>query len=127
MGADYVATNADELDRPEGWNAVIDATGAIPAIEDAIRRAAGGGTVLLFGVASDTAEARFSPFRVYNQEVRIIGSMAIRHSFERALILMARGAIDGDRLLTHRFKLDQYGEALETFRRGDGLKLTIAP
>jgi 2-desacetyl-2-hydroxyethyl bacteriochlorophyllide A dehydrogenase len=127
LGADFVATNADEFDRPEGWNAVIDATGAIPAIEDAIRRAAGGGTVLLFGVAPRDAEARFSPFRIYNEEVRVIGSMAIRQSFERALILMARGAIDGDRLLTHRFGLEQYGEALETFRRGDGLKLTIAP
>jgi 2-desacetyl-2-hydroxyethyl bacteriochlorophyllide A dehydrogenase len=126
-GADFVARSPDELDRPQGWEAVIDATGAVPAIEDAIRRASHGGTVLLFGVASDDAEARFSPFAVYNKELRIIGSMAIRHSFERALLLMSRGVIDGDLLMTHRFGLEQYSEALETFRRGDGLKLTVVP
>ncbi len=126
-GADQVATNADELDRPQGWEAVIDATGAVAAIEDAISRASHGGTVLLFGVAPDNVQARFSPFQVYNKELRIIGSMAIRHSFERALLLMARGVIDGDLLLTHRFKLDAYDEALETFRRGGGLKLTVVP
>ena len=126
-GADHVATSADELGRPEGWEAVIDATGAVAAIEDAIVRASHGGTVLLFGVAPHDVQARFSPFRVYNKELRIIGSMAIRHSFERALLLMARGVIDGDLLLTHRFKLDAYDEALETFRRGNGLKLTVEP
>ena len=50
-GADHVAASADELGRPEGWEAVIDATGAVAAIEDAIVRASHGGTVLLFGVA----------------------------------------------------------------------------
>ena len=126
-GADFVAGSADELDRPGGWDVVIDATGVVAAIEDAIRRAARGGTVLLFGVAPHEAQARFSPFRVYNAELRIIGSMAIRHSFERALHLMGRGVIDGDLLQTHRFALDEYGDALETFRRGDGLKLTVVP
>jgi len=126
-GADFVASRPDEFDRPEGWDAVIDATGAVAAIEDAIRRAARGATVLLFGVAPHDAQARFSPFRVYNAELRIIGSMAIRHSFERALHLMGRRMINGDLLQTHRFALDEYAGALETFRRGDGLKLTVVP
>jgi 2-desacetyl-2-hydroxyethyl bacteriochlorophyllide A dehydrogenase len=126
-GADHTAQNPEELDRPGGWEAVIDATGAVTAIEDAIERASHGGTVLLFGVAPADARARFSPFRVYNKELRIIGSMAIRHSFERALVLMGRGVINGDLLMTHRFGLDEYDDALETFRRGDGLKLTVEP
>jgi 2-desacetyl-2-hydroxyethyl bacteriochlorophyllide A dehydrogenase len=126
-GADQVAENADEFARPGGWEAVIDATGAVAAIEDAIARASHGGTILLFGVASHDAQARFSPFRVYNKELRIIGSMAIRHSFERALLIMGRGVINGDLLMTHRFGLDQYDEALETFRSGAGLKLSVAP
>ncbi|HYF27026.1 MAG TPA: zinc-dependent alcohol dehydrogenase family protein [Baekduia sp.] len=127
MGADAVATTPAELDRPEGWDAVIDATGSVAAIEDAIGRTSRGGTVLLFGVAPDKAQARFSPFRVYNEELRIIGSMAIRHSFERALLLMGRGVVNGDLLLTHRFGLADYGDALDTFRSGAGLKLTIVP
>src|SRR5260370_2788106 len=85
LAADRVALSADELDRPQGWDVVIDATGVVPAIEDGLRRVARGGTFLMFGVANADAIARFSPFRVYNDEIKIIGSMAALHSFCRAL------------------------------------------
>lgn len=61
-GADHVALSADELDRPEGWEVVVDATGAPPAIEDGLRRVRRGGTFLVFGVADQQATAAFSPF-----------------------------------------------------------------
>ena len=70
--------------RPRGWDVVIDCTGVVAAIEDGLPRVAKGGTFQQFGVANEDAAARFSPFRVYNQEIRIIGSMAVLHSFERA-------------------------------------------
>jgi threonine dehydrogenase-like Zn-dependent dehydrogenase len=70
--------------------------------------------------------ARFSPFRVYNDEIRIIGSMAVLHSFERALELLVRGVIDCEAMITHRFSLDEYPAAIETFRRGGGLKIQVA-
>jgi threonine dehydrogenase-like Zn-dependent dehydrogenase len=104
---------------------VIDATGVVPAIEDGLRHVSRGGTFLMFGVASNDAMARFSPFRVYNDEIRIIGSMAVLHSFERALDLLVRGVIDCEAMLTHHFPLDQYAAAIDTFRQGSGLKVQI--
>jgi 2-desacetyl-2-hydroxyethyl bacteriochlorophyllide A dehydrogenase len=127
LGADHTATSADELDRPEGWEVVIDATGAVAAIEDGLRRVRRGGTFLMFGVAAKQATASFSPFRVYNDEIRIVGSMAILHSFERAREILRAGVIDGDALITHRIALDAYEEAIATFRRGEGLKIQVAP
>jgi len=126
LAADRAATSADELDRPQGWDVVIDATGAVPAIEDGLRRVGRGGTFLMFGVASNEAMASFSPFRVYNDELTIIGSMAVLHSFERALELLARRVIDCEAMLTHRFSLDQYETAIDTFRQGSGLKVQVA-
>ena len=38
--------------------------------------------------------ARTSPFRIYNDEITVLGSMAVLHSFGPALDLMAAGAID---------------------------------
>jgi threonine dehydrogenase-like Zn-dependent dehydrogenase len=64
LGADHNATNANDLDRPEGWEVVIDATGAPEAIEDGLRRVRRGGTFLMFGVAAKDATVSFSPFRV---------------------------------------------------------------
>jgi 2-desacetyl-2-hydroxyethyl bacteriochlorophyllide A dehydrogenase len=127
LAADRVATSADELDRPEGWDVVIDATGAVPAIEDGLKRVARGGTFLMFGVAKDDAIAKFSPFRVYNDEVKIIGSMAVLHSFERALALLAKGVIDSEAMITNRFPLDAYMTAIDTFLAGSGLKVQVVP
>ena len=72
-GADHVALGAEELDRPEGREIVIDATGSPPAQEDAQRHIRRGGTFLVFGVADKDAMASFSPFRVYDDELTIIG------------------------------------------------------
>jgi 2-desacetyl-2-hydroxyethyl bacteriochlorophyllide A dehydrogenase len=126
LGADHVATSAAELDRPGGWEVVIDATGAVPAIEDGLTRVRRGGTFLLFGVTAADAVASISPFRIYKDEIRIVGSMAVLHSFERAARLLERGTIDGDAFLTHAFALDDHADALDVFRRGEGLKIAVA-
>jgi len=125
LAADRVSASADELDQPHGWDVVIDATGVVPAIEDGLGRVGRGGTFLVFGVANHDAVASFSPFRVYNDEITIIGSMAVLHSFERAVDLFVRGVIDCEAMLTHRFPLDDYTTAIDTFREGGGLKVQV--
>jgi 2-desacetyl-2-hydroxyethyl bacteriochlorophyllide A dehydrogenase len=127
LAADRIAASADELDRPQGWDVVIDATGVVPAIEDGLKRVARGGTFLMFGVANADATATFSPFKVYNDEIKIIGSMAVLHSFERALTLLAKGVIDSEAMITNRFKLDEYSKAIDTFLAGTGLKVQVSP
>ena len=81
----------------------------------------------MFGVANADATATFSPFRVYNDEIKIIGSMALLHSFERALALLAKGEIDCEAMITNRFPLDQYQGAIDTFLAGSGLKVQVGP
>lgn len=127
LAADRIAVSADELDRPQGWDVVIDATGAVPAIEDGLKRVARGGTFLMFGVANADATATFNPFKIYNDEIKIIGSMAVLHSFERALTLLAKGVIDSEAMITNRFKLDDYSQAIDTFLAGTGLKVQVSP
>ena len=127
LAADRIAETADRLERPGGWEVVIDATGAVAAIEDGLQRVKRGGTFLVFGVASADARVRFSPFSVYRDEIRIIGSMAVLQSFERALALVANGAIDCEAMISHRFPLDDYRIAIDTFRSGAGLKIQVAP
>jgi 2-desacetyl-2-hydroxyethyl bacteriochlorophyllide A dehydrogenase len=127
LGADRTATSADDLDRPHGWEIVIDATGVVVAIEDGLRRVRRGGTFLMFGVTPAEAAATFSPFRVYNEEITIVGSMAVLHSFERARDLLVGGAIDAAAMITHRIALDGYDAAIAAFRSGDGLKIQVVP
>ncbi|KZM74444.1 zinc-dependent alcohol dehydrogenase family protein [Nocardia terpenica] len=127
LGAAGVACAADDFDRAQGWEIVIDCTGAIPAIEDGLTRVRRGGTFQQFGVSATRAQARFSPFRVYNDEITIVGSMAVVHSFGRAVELMGAGVLDANTMITHSFPLAEFGQALQTFRDGVGRKIQIHP
>lgn len=127
LGCTAAVTSADELDRPRGWDIVIDCTGAVAAIEDGLGRVAPGGTFQQFGVSATGAVARFSPYRVYNSEIRIVGSMAVLHSFERAGELFAAGVLRPEVMISHRFPLDGYPEAIAQFKAGVGRKVQVQP
>ncbi len=127
LGVTATATSADEFDRPRGWENVIDCTGVVAAIEDGLGRVAPGGTFQQFGVTAAGAVARFSPYRIYNKEIRIVGSMAVLHSYERAAALFAEGAIRPEIMISDRLPLEQYPAALEQFRKGIGRKVQVNP
>ncbi|RZQ64068.1 zinc-dependent alcohol dehydrogenase family protein [Amycolatopsis suaedae] len=127
LGADATATSADDLDRPAGWEVVIDCTGVVAAIEDALTRVRRGGTYQQFGVAPAEAMASFSPFRLYNDEITMVGSMAVLHSYGRAVELMGRGVVDADTMISHAMSLNNYLQAVDMFRASTGRKLQVRP
>ncbi|WP_329298985.1 zinc-dependent alcohol dehydrogenase family protein [Streptomyces sp. NBC_00659] len=127
LGVSASAANADELDRPQGWDVVVDATGNAAAIQDGLDRVAKAGTFLQFGVADYAARVTIDPYRVYNQEITITGSMAVLHSFERAAELFAAGVLDPSVLISDRLPLTSYPEALEQFASGVGRKIVVVP
>ena len=106
FGADDVAGNPTELirRRGHGYEYAIDATGVPAAAEAALDALDRGGSLLIFGVAPEHAEIAVSPFRVYNDEQTILGSMAVLDSFAPASGLLAAGVVDAERMVTHTFR-----------------------
>jgi 2-desacetyl-2-hydroxyethyl bacteriochlorophyllide A dehydrogenase len=127
LGCSSAVTSADELDRPRGWDVVIDATGNERAIQDGLSRVGKAGTFLQFGVADYAARATIEPYRIYNQEITITGSMAVLHSYERAAELFAQGVIDPEVFISDRLPLSRYPEALQQFAAGIGRKIQVLP
>ncbi len=41
--------------------------------------------------------------------------------------MFAAGALHGEPMVSHAFALDDYGQAMDMFRRGEGRKLQIRP
>ncbi len=126
LGMTAVA-QSDDLDLDQRWETVIDCTGVVSAIEDGLTRVRPGGTLQCFGVAETEAVVKVRPFEIYRNEISIVGSMAVLHSFDRAVRLAQQW---GDRLaplVTHEFALDQYADAVAAFRAGSGLKLAVRP
>jgi 2-desacetyl-2-hydroxyethyl bacteriochlorophyllide A dehydrogenase len=127
LGCSQAVTSAEELDSPRGWEVVIDCTGVIAAIQDGLDRVARGGTFLQFGMANEQATATIEPYRIYNREITITGSMAVLHSFERAGELFCGGLLQPEIMISHRYPLDAYETAVNQFRSGTGRKIQVQP
>ncbi|MGW7514038.1 zinc-dependent alcohol dehydrogenase family protein [Streptomyces sp. NPDC054796] len=127
LGCSGAAATAEELDRPRGWDLVVDATGNAAAIQDGLGRVAKAGTFLQFGVSDYATTATIEPYKIYNQEITITGSMAVLHSYERAAELFAGGVLDPDVFISDRMPLDDYPAALERFSEGKGRKIVVVP
>ena len=127
LGCTAAVQSADEIDRPRLWDLVVDATGNEAAIQDALGRVGKGGTFLQFGVSSYAARATIEPYKIYNQEITITGSMAVLHSYERAAELFATGIIDPDVFISHRLPLSEFEKGLDMMARGEGRKIQVQP
>jgi 2-desacetyl-2-hydroxyethyl bacteriochlorophyllide A dehydrogenase len=126
LGAAQAVTDADALEGTR-FEVAVDATGVPKAIETAYGLLDRGGRMLVFGVSAADAVISVSPFRVYNDEITITGSMAILRSFGLAVDMLASGAVDPRLLLSEPLPLEQFGEAVDRVRSGQGIKWHIRP
>ncbi|HEY3878837.1 MAG TPA: alcohol dehydrogenase catalytic domain-containing protein [Trebonia sp.] len=126
LGAAQTAGDLKEL-ADERFEVAVDATG-VPAVVDGVAGLLDrGGRLLVFGVTPAEATMSLSPFRVYNDEITVTGSMAILRSFAPAVELIATGAIDPRPLLSPPLPLAEFGEALRRVRTGQGIKWHVKP
>jgi len=86
------------------------------------------GTTLFYGVANEQDRIQVSPYEIFRRELTIKGSFAEIDSFPAALVALRSGRARTDGIITHRFTLEQYGDALEAVR-GDSSahKVVITP
>lgn len=112
---------------PRGFDNVIEATGRTKVAERAIDAVIRGGKLLIFGVCPPGETAAYDMFKIYNEEISIIGSMAVLVSYGPAISVIDAGAIDVEKMVTHTFPIDRFEEAIATVRAGKGLKVQIAP
>ena len=97
---------------PDGFDVVIDATGVPAVLEQCPPLTAIGGTVLVYGVTPEQAVWPGSPYDVFRRELTIKGSFSQAFSFDRALRMLRAGRVRTDGMITHRFGLAGYGDAL---------------
>lgn len=113
---------------PGGYDVVIDATGASSVVQHLPRLAKDNGTVLVYGMCDEEDRVAWSPYEIFRRQLTVKGSFAQVNCFDRSLGMLRSGRIRGDGLITHRFRLDQYGDALATVRSDPTcLKAIIAP
>ncbi len=110
-----------------GFDYVIDATGVVNVLNEALALLRVGGTVFVYGMTAESAEWTIAPYDVFRRELTIKGSFAQQFSFDRALLALRGGRVDTSGMVTHRFGLDQYAEALQAVASSECIKAVIRP
>ena len=113
---------------PQGFDIVVDATGSPAVLQDCLRYLKKGGKLVVYGVCDEADRITVSPYDVFANEYKIIGSFAQVNCFDRALNAIERGIVKVDRLITDEFSLEDYDKALKNVMNGkSSLKVIIHP
>lgn len=110
-----------------GADVVIEAAGRPQLVTEAQELARRGGTVLLFGVCPHDATTPLSPYQIYSRELTIRGSFVNPFTHSRAIALIASGAVRVSPLVSHRYRLDDFPQALHKAGSGGVNKIVTLP
>jgi L-iditol 2-dehydrogenase len=107
-----------------GIDAAFEAAGDQDAVEAAVSVVAPGGKVVLVGIPPDDKTSfPASVARRKGLTIKLVRRM--KHTYPRAIELVAQGKVDVRSLVTRRFRLEQAAEAFACAERRDGLKIMI--
>jgi D-arabinitol dehydrogenase (NADP+) len=68
-----------------------------------------------------------APYDIFRRELTIKGSFAQQFAFDRALSALRTGRVDPTGLISRRFRLDEYAEALAAVADSSVVKVVIVP
>jgi L-iditol 2-dehydrogenase len=121
-----LATEVKRLTESRGVDVAIVSAGSPAALSLAIQITRRGGTVCLFAVPPHGSSLSHDLSDLIVREISIISSNAATdREMGEALQLLAEKAVDARSMITHRYRIDEFGEALKTFKSGSGIKILI--
>jgi len=110
-----------------GADVALECSGAPSAVGECVEMARKGGRVAIIGIPLENAAIPM-PQTVLD-EIDVVGVRATAGEMPRAIELAATGRLRLRELVTHRFSLEDFGEAYATFteRRDGALKVIVRP
>jgi len=123
------AASLEELRQaaPDGFDVVIDATGAPVVLAQTLALTRTGGTVFVYGMTPQAAVWSIAPYDIFRRELTIKGSFAQQFSFDRALSALRSRRVNTEGMISRRFSLDAYDEALAAVADSSVVKAVIVP
>jgi len=103
---------------PKGFDVIIDATGASSVTQSCFKYAKKGSKIVIYGVCNEEDRIHISPYDVFQNEYKIIGSFAQTHCYDRAINALETGIVKVDSLISHRFGLADYAQGLNLVIEG---------
>lgn len=124
---DDVVEKILEMTSGRGVPAVLECAGTPQSIRQASLAAAKGGVISVIGIPH--ADPSLPLKRMVLDEVELVGNRANPNTARATIELLQNGRIDLHPLMTHRFPLKDFKEALDTFeqRRDGAIKVAVKP
>ena len=111
-----------------GVDVALIATGNPKGIIQALKSVRKGGTICLFGVPVIGSILNYDFSDIFNSEISIISSYgATETETKKALELIETHKVDPASLITDRFTIDKFEEAVSKATKGEGMKIIITP
>ena len=111
LGEQDIREAITEYTGGRGVDVVLEYSGTIPAVHDAVEIVKQGDTVQLVG--NFTAEMPQIPIqRMVERELSVSGLFRYANCYPASLDMIGAGVVDTKALVTHRFKLDEVPEAM---------------
>ena len=112
---------------PDGPDIVFEAAGPLAAAQLAFDLCRRGTRVNEFGVTTE-GTISISPAEVHWKETRVDASFSVYpRVMQRSIRLMEKGFVDSNKIITHKFKLDDINEAMNTMKAPERVKIIINP
>jgi 2-desacetyl-2-hydroxyethyl bacteriochlorophyllide A dehydrogenase len=110
---------------PECFDVVFEAAGVRAALEQAVARVEKTGILVQVGVHDEDAVVGFNPFRIYEREIRIVGSNSCADRFPAAVDMMADIADRAAVLLGDPFSVWDFAAAVDSMVAGHAVKTQL--
>ncbi len=117
LGADNRLDSLDRL-KPDFYDLVVDATGAIPVMSRTIEFVRHGGKVLLFGVPPNGQKMSLEAFPIFRKGLTILSSFTSLRNSMQAVDLLVSGRIRVGELISHRLPLEELQHGIELIEGG---------
>ena len=107
------------------FDVVFEAAGVVPALKQALNLVEKTGTLVQVGVHDVDVTVPMIPFKVYEQEITIVGSNSLADKFEAAVDLMPDLKIEAETLIGQPFQVWDFAAAVESMAEGRAIKTQL--
>lgn len=110
---------------PQGFDIVVEATGAPSVLEQSIHYVRKGGTLVVYGVYDDAAKISWPPMLIWKNELTILASFCSTLKLPVVMEYLRAKRLNFNGIVDRTFRIEEWAEALQAVERQEVVKAAI--
>lgn len=113
---------------PLGADCIVDCTGSVDLVENAMTLLKKGGRLVQFALVHSREPLKFDSRLMFNNELTFTTTFCQSHEFGRSVEVLSDGRVNGDLLISAEYDLDHFYDALDyNVNDRDAVKVVVHP